>query len=207
MEFVSNSLIGAILACDGMIYMNEGVSDRSFWVAFERDYALRAEKPVFSYTPSRNTFSRHTAPPLDLAVFASYSRVETYWVESIIDFMRKRRHFDVFTYNERFLSGTNFLNIVDFEINNTIERGGYMVTFWGAYESEWIMRETLIGLERKRVIVAGLGANAPDFIEDHQDKFVQLMESGQIINNHIDDLIVRLYWLIFQNQFPELVYE
>lgn len=32
MEFVSNSLIGAILACDGMIYMNEGASARSLSV-------------------------------------------------------------------------------------------------------------------------------------------------------------------------------
>ncbi|MCI0713350.1 MAG: hypothetical protein L0154_24555 [Chloroflexi bacterium] len=49
LEFVSNSLIGAVLACDGMIYLNEGFSERSFWVAFERDYALRSQKNVYAY--------------------------------------------------------------------------------------------------------------------------------------------------------------
>lgn len=207
MEFVSNSLIGAILACDGMIYMNEGASARSFWVAFERDYALRAEKPVFSYTPSKSIFSRHTSPPLDLAVFASYTRKDVQIVMPVLDFMRKRRHFDVWIDTEQIKPGEMWPNKLEQGISGTIKRGGYVTTFWGTNESEWVMRETLTGLEKHRVIVAGLGSQAPDFVQKYHDMFVQLMENGQINNNRIDDLIVRLYWLIFRNQFPELVYE
>jgi hypothetical protein len=41
-EFVSDPLINAVLDCDGLIYLRGGASDHSFWVARERDYALRA---------------------------------------------------------------------------------------------------------------------------------------------------------------------
>lgn len=77
LEFVSSTLIGAILACDALIYLKEGFSSRSFWVAFERDYALRTGKPVFFYTPSTDTLSEHRDPPLDLAIFPSFSRPQT----------------------------------------------------------------------------------------------------------------------------------
>lgn len=47
--FVSDPLIDAVLDCDGMIYLRGGASDRSFWVALERDYALRVGKKVFAF--------------------------------------------------------------------------------------------------------------------------------------------------------------
>jgi nucleoside 2-deoxyribosyltransferase len=42
-------LIRALEQCDGLIYLEGGYSDTSIWVAFERDYALRAGKPVFAF--------------------------------------------------------------------------------------------------------------------------------------------------------------
>ena len=39
-------------------------------------------------------------------------------------------------------------------------------------------------------------------------RFILLYDDGNLSRiHHIDDLIVRLYWLIFRNQFPELVYD
>lgn len=207
LEFVSNSLIGSILACDGMIYLNEGASAKSFWVAFERDYAVRIGKRVYGYTPSNQSIYPHEAPAMDLAVFASFVYRERLQIMPILDFMRKRRHFDVWIDTEQIRPGEMWVNKLEQGISGTIERGGYVVIFWGTNESEWVMRETLTGLEKHRVIVAGLGSQAPDFIQKYKDMFVPLIENGQINNNRIDDLIVRLYWLIFRNQFPDLVYE
>ena len=48
-EMVSNKLLDAINACSGLIYLQGGASTQSFWVALERDYALRQRKPVFRY--------------------------------------------------------------------------------------------------------------------------------------------------------------
>jgi hypothetical protein len=61
-------LIRALEQCDGLIYLEGGYSDTSIWVAFERDYARRAGKPVFAFdtlsgqlradvTPARNAES------------------------------------------------------------------------------------------------------------------------------------------------------
>lgn len=208
LEFVSSTLIGAILACDALIYLNEGFSSHSFWVAFERDYALRAGKPVFSYTPSTDTFIKRTDPPLDLAIYPSFARPQTQDVWPILEFMRKQRHFDAWIDKEQgIIPMGDLTRVLEAGMESIFDRGGYVVTFLGSFISEYVIAETKKGLEQQRLIVAGLGVQPPDFMQEDHDVFVQLMENGQINNNRIDDLIVRLYWLIFRNQFPELVYE
>ena len=72
-QLVSNSLIEAILECDALIYLQDDVSARSFWVAFERDYALRSGKQVFAANAARSEIVRDRGQPLDLATFASYA--------------------------------------------------------------------------------------------------------------------------------------
>src|SRR5215469_17039559 len=43
-QMVSENLLDAITVCDGLIYLEGGHSEESFWVALERDYALRLGK-------------------------------------------------------------------------------------------------------------------------------------------------------------------
>ena len=94
-EFVSKPLIDAILACEGLIYFRGGASDKSFWVALERDYALRSGKPVFCYDVATSELSRDTERQLDLAVFASYTHNDRTRVRQICDFLGQERNFDV----------------------------------------------------------------------------------------------------------------
>jgi len=63
-EFVSDPLIDAVINCDGLIYLRGGASDRSFWVALERDYALRAGKKVFAFDMATGELTRDTGSPL-----------------------------------------------------------------------------------------------------------------------------------------------
>lgn len=207
LEFVSSTLIGAILACDGLIYLNEGFSGRSFWVAFERDYALRSGKKVFSYTPSTQSLVEHTAPPLDLAIFTSYSHRQKAEIRPILEFMARQRNFDPWIDDEKIRPGENWQWAIESGRESIFDRGGYVVAFMGEFHSEYVLAETLKGLDQKRLIVAGLGVKPPDFILHYQDLFIQLVEGGRVNNNRIDDLIVRLYWLMFRVQFPELIYE
>src|SRR5690349_18238936 len=72
-DFVSSNLIEAILASDGLIYLDGGYSARSFWVAFERDYALRARKPVFAYDSETSTIIQQDVAPLELPIFTTCS--------------------------------------------------------------------------------------------------------------------------------------
>ena len=207
LEFVSSTLIGAILACDGLIYLNEGFSSHSFWVAFERDYALRTGKPVFSYTPSTGTLRKHTDPPLDLAIFPSYSHRQRAEVQPILEFMRQQRFFDPWIDSEQIRPMDNWAEVLERGMQTIFDRGGYVVSLIGGFNSEYMLAETKRGLEQQRVIVAGLGAEPPEFIRQYQDLFVQLVENGRVNNNRIDDLIVRLYWLMFRVQFPHYLYE
>jgi len=84
-EFVSDPLIDAVLGCDGLIYLRGGASDRSFRVALERDYAIRAGKQVFAFDPATGELTPDPGPALDLAAFASYHHADASRVQRIAD--------------------------------------------------------------------------------------------------------------------------
>jgi len=211
-QFVSNNLIEAILKCNGVIYLDEGYSAQSFWVAFERDYALRSRKRVYRYIPSSNRCARHSAPPLDLAVFASYRRTNQDIMREVVQFMQKQRFFDVFVDAMMLQSGHKFASEITTALVDSIQRGGYMLLFWSreAANSEWIAREIEMGLKYNRVVIAALDDTPlPDAVlaESVSPICVHLLDEQGLNSNRIDDLIVRLYWLMFRNQCPELIYD
>jgi hypothetical protein len=105
-ELVSNDLISAILNCDGLIYLDGGNSARSFWVAFERDNAIRTGKLVFAANPDTLTVRPHTSAALDLPVFASHSHRDYDRIRRILDFMRHERFFDVWVDKQDLQSGS-----------------------------------------------------------------------------------------------------
>lgn len=93
LEFASNTLIGALLVCDGVIYINAGHSRQSFWVAFEREYSLRAGKHVYSYSPEGSVVEPYSTPGLELHVFFSAAIADYSRLEPIREFMASRRFF------------------------------------------------------------------------------------------------------------------
>jgi hypothetical protein len=202
-EFISSRLIEAILASDGLIYLDGGYSAKSFWVAFERDYALRAGKPVFCFDPVTSRLTRHKLPPLDLAVFPSYRHGDRDRVDPILEFMSKDRFFDVWLEQQRLTAGTNWVEELQGGISGVISRGGYVVSFltYEAIMSEFVKAETLQGLEQRHLLVAFVDQGPiPVWLASYVLELVQLYgDNERSAQNRIDDLIVRLYWLIFQN--------
>ncbi len=97
-KLVSNELIKAILDQDGLIYLEGSHSARSFWVAFERDYALQAGKVTASFDPNVQEFRLSTAKPMDLPLYASYAVEDKRQVLDLLAFMRKERHFNIIDY-------------------------------------------------------------------------------------------------------------
>ncbi|MCI0711198.1 MAG: toll/interleukin-1 receptor domain-containing protein [Chloroflexi bacterium] len=146
--------------------------------------------------PSQREFRLHDSPPLDLAVFPSYLHRERKTVFPILDFMRDRRHFDVWLDIEEIKIGDNFVEILENSIKSIVNRGGYVVVFWSNNESKFVIHEALYGLREERVIVAALGGSMPEFMSKYHDMFIQLIDENGLNNNRLDDLIVRLYWLI-----------
>ena len=206
-EFVSKPLIEALLGCDGLIYLGGGASDRSFWVAFERDYALRSSKPVFRFDVSTAELSPDSDRPLDLAVFASYHRNDETRVRQMCEFLYKERNFDVWLDIKDIHSGTLFYEELQKGLADRLNRGGYVIVFWSdeASRSKFIEKELATaasGIEgfNDRVLFALLEpCDLPKFWEQFQEPYVQLYgDSERSATHRIDDLVVRLYWLIYR---------
>ncbi|MBZ0277122.1 MAG: TIR domain-containing protein [Anaerolineae bacterium] len=228
-DMVSNSLIENILDQEALIFLEGGYSDHSFWVAFERDYALRAGMPVFAFDPKTKTFRPYHEKPLQLPVFISHSPYDRDQVNEIVRFMREKRFFDATSFS--FLPSTgaprNRPVPTDKRIRQNIiekiSRGGYVVAFLSkqACESNFVRDEVELALDFgrffapdqnnpnfRRVLLALLDATPlPGWLADRMRtdpdsvvKPVQLYGDKTLSStNRVDDLIVRLYWLIYRN--------
>jgi hypothetical protein len=206
-EFVSDPLIDAVLACDGLVYLRGGASNRSFWVALERDYALRAGKPVFQFDSATGVLTRDSGSPLDLAAFASYHRQDADQVRRIADFLNDKRHFDMWLDVADLTPGSNVERAVSTSLSERLSRGGYAVVFWSraASESNWVNEE----IERAASGIAGFNDRVlfgllepcplPPFWLQFNEPSVQLFEDAdRSETQRLDDLVVRLYWLIYR---------
>jgi hypothetical protein len=206
-EFVSKPLIDAILGCDGLIYLRGGESDRSFWVAFERDYALRSNKPVFCYDVTTSELLPDTDKPLDLAVFASNHAGDWKRVRQICEFLYKERNFDIWVAPKDIHPGTVWADEIQAGLADRLNRGGYVIVFWSdkATRSGWIEKELATAASRiervnDRVLFALLEpCPLPEFWLRFQEPYLQLYgDSERSATHRIDDLMVRLYWLIYR---------
>jgi hypothetical protein len=206
-EFVSKPLIEAILGCDGFIYLRGGASDRSFWVAFERDYALRSNKAVFRYDVGTSELSSDSDKPLDLAVFASNHAGDWKRVRQICEFLYKERNFDVWVAPKNIHPDTVWADEIQAGLADRLNPGGYVVVFWSdtARRSGWIERELATaasGIEEvnDRVLFALLEpCPLPKFWRQFNEPAVQFYGDSERSETHrIDDLMVHLYWLIYR---------
>lgn len=206
-ELVSSELVEALLACDGLIYLRGGASDRSFWVAFERDYALRAGKKVYAADIDSMQVSADVGPPLDLAAFASYHRQDASRVTEIVEFLNHERHFDIWLDIKDLQLGTSVLDEIERSLQDRLARGGYAVVFWSeaASHSPWVEAELRAAAEgmsafNDRVLFALVqDVLLPRFWLVFQEPAVQLFGDAERSEvQRLDDLVVRLYWLIYR---------
>jgi len=210
-EFVSNHLIEAILDCDGLIYLQGGHSERSFWVTFERDYALRSGKQVFAYDPVTHEITRDTSPPLTPEVFTSFAGKDKALVMEKIHFLSQERHFDLWVVDRSIEMGVvfkqEFMQAHIQALVRTLSMGGYVVVFWSkaASRSSSVIEELEI-LEHAttdtndHVLFALLENHPlPKFWSQYNDATIQLYGDSKLSATHrLDDLVVRLYWLIYR---------
>ena len=201
-EAVSDKLLDAIRDCNGMIYLEGGVSAESFWVALERDYALRLGKSVFAFNSLTKKLVRDPSEPLALRVFISSSHHDRVAVQHILDIMRKR-DFDPWFDEWNVRPGDEFQNEIFHGIERALAAGGYVVAFWSnrAHSSRWVELEHQQSeiMQPQRVLYAVLD-ETPLPLPTWQGGVVQLYGDAERSQMHrIDDLIVRLYWLIYRN--------
>src|SRR5215470_3941596 len=143
-ERVSDDLVQAILDCPGLIFLTGANSASSFWVTFERDYALRAGKKVFAYDSETRQLVPHREKPTDLPVFASFSPGDVKTVREIARFMKDDRHFDIY-FDE-------FNMVSPYEgFSARLNRGGFCAAFLSrsALMTEWSASVLIRSAERR----------------------------------------------------------
>jgi len=222
-KYISSKLIEAILGCQGLIYLTREASAESFWVSFERDFALRAKKQVYAYDQTKETLTPDTGVPARMPIYTCYARLDHHAVQRIVQFLC----------NERDVANVwSEVNISKFIRNQDATRmaaldycansGGYVVVFWSqhSYDDQPMMQEIEMAKDAmfgSRFLVAQLDDTPvpkmlfpPDlnFASVHsitpRTEQVQLYgDDVQSQAHRIDDLVVRLYWLIYQQRtFP-----
>lgn len=216
-QMVSDKLLDAITACDGLIYLKGGASEESFWVALERDFALRAKKRVFAFDSQTGKLQQDTTPPMELPVFKTYATEIEDHIRSISGLISRR----FFQWEDQVYSALELLtspfgvgaspDIVIRGYQTTwykqLSYGGYVVLFWsreapssGMAQFFWeaTLRDypdrLLVGLLDTTPLVSDLAALGA------RGQVVQLYGDAERSEaQRLDDLIVRLYWLIYRN--------
>lgn len=202
---VSNELIESLMACEGLIYLRGGASDRSFWVAFERDFSLRAKKEVYVVDIKSMQLSRDNSPALDLAIYPTYHQDDAEHVEKIIDFLNHERFFDSWSYSQIPVGADRYKEI-EMALQDRLARG-YLVVFWShaASQSRWLLddieyaRKGIKDFNDRVLFVLLEDVPLPFQWNIFHGIEVQLFgDAERPESQRIDDIVVRLYWLIYK---------
>jgi hypothetical protein len=105
---------------------------------------------------------------------------------------------------EQIKPGVAFARVIEEGIMTRIERGGYIVLFWSnsAADSIWVEKELKEASKKYpgRVLIAMLEPiPLPLYLEKYVPVHLYNNDIDALDMNRLDDLIVRLYWLIDQN--------
>lgn len=199
---VSDDLVAAILECPGLIYIESENARNSVWVSFERDFAIRAKKPVFSFNAGKIRIDR--SAPLDLNVYPIYSPRDRDRVGEVMSFMRTR-HFDVFNDSNMLMAGDDLIGTMRSEMESAIQRNGYFVAFVSNAMLQSAVGWRGVSFVQERAPDRFLPVLLDDQVELTDEQFnryqsVKIARSdGRGFNwNRVDDLIVRIYDLTFR---------
>ena len=92
---VSDEIIPTILSCQNLVYLTGGESEKSFWVQFEKDYALRSKLSVYAADPQRDELYAVQEDPMELRIHTLYHRADGDRTDRLFKWMREERHFDI----------------------------------------------------------------------------------------------------------------
>jgi hypothetical protein len=198
-QAVSDGLIDTILSCEALLYLTGGRSERSFWVAFERDYALRAGLRVFRAEPETDDVTEDAGTPLDLVIDSAYAPEDEARVKPILEYLKSERYFDIGG-DRRLLQVSGLMQS---RMKETLGRGGFIVVFWSNKSDSVGEIPAAIAACSSRpdqLLVARLDPTPlPAIYKLSASREVQLY--GDDARSHVqrlDDLVVALYGLHFR---------
>ena len=163
---VSDGIIPQILECESLIYLKGGASALSFWVSFEKDYALRSGLKVFGFDPAQGVLSREESEPFQLDLQVLYHRGDANRVNELFDWMENERNFQL----DRNVSRTQFGGVkgdLVVTLEDMLTQGGPVLWLGGVGS-----RVLIDGFKGP-----GFGFNI-DFHGDFRDGFIKSRLSG-----------------------------
>ncbi len=204
---VSDDLVSAILGCPGLIHIVSENSSSSVWVNFERDFALRSGRQVYSFDGASKKLTPDKSAPLDLAVFPYYSRRDGNRAQQVIAFM-KTRHFGVFGADWIVNVERDWETRMQTDASEVLKRGGYLVAFLSHAlvnsrhdQPPWLTKFDRDGPDQiLPVLLDDIGPELPRALAERNP--IRLSRNGapeEVDWNRVDDLIVRIYDLIFRS--------
>jgi hypothetical protein len=223
---VSDDLVREILRCDELVYLTSADSASSFWVSFERHFALRAGLKVFAFDPRKRKLRPHRGKLPTLPVYPWYLRKTRETVDEIARFMKHERYFDLFLDAEDLQPGSDFRQSIQDAIVSRLDKGGYCI----AFVSEDCMDSERFQTELKQIALRWPSRMLPVLLEpvslpdwlgrvpevpiyrqkdqNRRDQFhpdrLNRERLPRIDWNRVDDLIVRIYHLVYKGS-PDLV--
>jgi hypothetical protein len=200
-QLVSNPILQRIRECHGLIFLETPKSRASFWVSMERDYAIRQGKPVYALDPTLSRLHRWRGSPLAPAIYTANSAKNSELVRQIVEIM-DRRYIAVET-SVRPPESLNWDEHPIARFHRLMSEGGYTILFWSAeaQASKLVSAELDMAMKEfpAQVLIAKIDETSlPEALASLHT--VSLMQEGTLSQyNRIDDLIVRLYWLVSGN--------
>ena len=201
-NLASKDLIEAILDHLALVHIQNGFPEQSFWVAFERDYALRAHKPVYAFDPVTYKIEKSRIPPLNLPIYPSYYSGDKEKMHNLFTFMRNR-HFDLNSFFK--IEGSTATSFTE-SFNTVIRNGGYYAIFLSSKTLKTKNLKEEIGFALKshpdRILIGLLDQFNLKDIPGNLDRIQCVQLFGDRKRSEIerwDDLIVNLYWLVLKS--------
>lgn len=220
-EFVSEKLVSGVLGADGFVFIDSPISRRSFWTAFERDLAERKQKKMFRFDPVTKNISRHHAKPRQLFVAHLFHPAEEGQVDRVMRWLIDERSFEAFA-DQRLEQ-----KIPPFALQDPARRDAFLfsVRSYGAiyllFLSSRLLKDKAlcahaaaqVANHPRSTLICWLDSppRPPLFGGSHLKTLTQAPKeivfsftappgSAAFSANELDDLGVRMFWLLHQSR-------
>jgi hypothetical protein len=219
-EYVSEKLISGILGANGLIFIDSPKSNASFWTAFERDLAARNRKPMMRFDPVSRKLSSYEVQPRRLLLAHLYHPADAGDVGKIMGWLVGERSFEAFDdpghppngrippfaqqdpyKRDAFLSNIRTFGAVYLIFLSPTLLANADLLKHAAQQVAQHPRSTLIcWLESSQSFWPSKDVQALQGTpKERSFKFSRRPSDPSFSQNELDDLGVRLFWLIHQS--------
>lgn len=221
-DYVSEKLIRGVLGAEGFIFIDSSASRASFWTAFERDLAERNQKRMFRFDPATRRPASHAQKPRQLFLAHRYHPADADDVSRVMRWLIDQRSFEAFdgpdqdgaqiTFSQQeaqrrdsiLFSARTLGAIYLLFLSINLLKDDRLRTH--AVEQVTLHpRSTMIcWLDRPDDLLQGDAARQLTHVPKDGSYTLSDRPTDPSFNVHeLDDLMVRLYWLLHQGRFGD----